>query len=99
MVITRTTRNRLDGKTSRGFESHHLRHIYSERLFHFQAEIETIALFFISPECEAIVSFYLYNISHIFDSKFIVVDKIFLYSKITVIFILKTLDNFVPNVI
>ena len=26
VVITRTTRNRLGGKTSRGFESHHLRH-------------------------------------------------------------------------
>ena len=29
MVITRTTRNRLSGKTLRGFESHHLR----QRLF------------------------------------------------------------------
>ncbi len=26
MVITSSTRNRVDGKTSRGFESHHLRH-------------------------------------------------------------------------
>ncbi len=27
VVITRTTRNRLGGNTSRGFESHHLRHL------------------------------------------------------------------------
>ena len=31
MVITRTTRNRLSGKTLRGFESHHLRHFWLKR--------------------------------------------------------------------